>query len=117
MAKAKYLITANDLTWNIANGIIFAETIKILMAVLILKEIIMHCRNILRIVVLATLLFGVIACEEQAQKPAAPVVSQEPVAAEPVVAVEPVSTPEAQEDSSSPDDEVIISYGDKKLTM
>jgi hypothetical protein len=119
VVKAGDFMTATDLTWNITNGIIFAETIKILMAVLILKEIIMHCRNILRIVVLATLLFGVVACEEQAQKPAAPVVSQEPVVveSEPVVAVEPVSTPETQEDSSSPDDEVIISYGDKKLTM
>jgi hypothetical protein len=73
VAKAKDFMTANDLTWNIANGIIFAETIKILMAVLISKEVIMHCRNILRIVVLATLLFGVVACEEQVQKPAAPV--------------------------------------------
>jgi len=62
----------------------------------------MSCRNILRIVVLATLLFGIVACEEQAQEPAAPVVSQEPV----VEAVE-----------VSPDDEIVISYGEEKLTL
>jgi len=47
-------------------------------------------------------LFGIVACEEQAQELAPPVVSQEPV----VEAVE-----------VSPDDEVIISYGEEKLTM
>ncbi len=96
-------MATNGLTWNIADGIIiFAKTIKTLIVLLILKETIMSCRNILRIVVLATLLFGVVACEEQAQKPAPPVVSQEPAA-------------EAVE--VSPDDEVIISYGEEKLTM
>jgi peptidyl-prolyl cis-trans isomerase C len=75
----------------------------------------MSCRNVFQIAVLATLLFGIVACEEQAQRPAPQVVSQEPAVAEPVVVIEPVA--EVNKDQSSPDDEVVVRYGEEKLTM
>jgi len=101
----------------------------------------MYSQNIFLIAVLVASLIGVVSCQEAEQKPAALVASEESVAAErePVAPVEvpPAPAPvivkapqepaeaesaaeppvEVQADQIGPEEEVIISYGDKKLTM
>jgi len=101
----------------------------------------MYSQNIFLIAVLVASLIGVVSCQEAEQKPAALVASEESVVAErePVAPVEvpPAPAPvivkapqepaeaesaaeppvEVQADQIGPEEEVIISYGDKKLTM
>ena len=71
----------------------------------------MTCRSVFQIVVLAALLIGIVACQEETQESAAGVALEEPVA------VEPEPAADIKEEAGDPDDEVVISYGDKKLTM
>jgi peptidyl-prolyl cis-trans isomerase C len=80
----------------------------------------MRCENIFRIVLLALLLIGVVSCQEDEQKRAASVVPEESIMAEPepVKAESAVEPPvEVQEEPVGPEEEVIVSYGEKKLTM
>jgi peptidyl-prolyl cis-trans isomerase C len=78
----------------------------------------MRCENIFRIVLLALLLIGVVSCQEGEQKRAASVVPEESITAEPVKAESAVEPPvEFQEEPVGPEEEVIVSYGEKKLTM
>ena len=80
----------------------------------------MRCEDIFRIVLLTLLLIGVVSCQEGGQKRAASVVPEESITAEPErdeveSAVEPPV--ELQEEPVDPEEEVIVSYGEKKLTM
>lgn len=86
----------------------------------------MCCENAFRIIVLAALLMGVVSCQEGEQKPTALAASEESIATEPIVA--PVTAPEPepvaaevpseeQAEQMGPEEEVIVSYGEKKLTM
>jgi len=71
----------------------------------------MTCRSVFQIVVLAALLIGIVACQEETQESAAGVALEEPVA------VEPEPEADIKEETGDPDDEIVVSYGDKKLTM
>ena len=97
----------------------------------------MNCENAFRIIVLLSLLIGVVSCEEVEQKPATLVVSEEPVVAEPEPVVAPATAPEgepvaeeapqaapaterpgeAEAEQMGPAEDVLVSYGEKKLTM
>jgi peptidyl-prolyl cis-trans isomerase C len=101
----------------------------------------MNRENAFRIIVLVGLLMAVVSCQEGEQKPPASVMSQEPAVAEsePVAPVEVPPEPapviikatqepaeaesateppvEVQADQIGPAEEVIVSYGEKKLTM
>ena len=79
----------------------------------------MRCENIFRIVLLALLLIGVVSCQEGEQKHAASVVPQESITAVPErdEAESAVEAPvEFPEDAVGPEEEVLVSYGEKKLT-
>ncbi len=80
----------------------------------------MRCENIFRIVLLALLLIGVVSCQEGEQQRAASFVPEESVTAEPepVKAESAVEPPvEVQAEPVGPEEEVIVSYGEKKLTL
>jgi peptidyl-prolyl cis-trans isomerase C len=80
----------------------------------------MRCENIFRIVLLALLLIGVASCQEGEQKQAASVVPQESITAEPErdEAESAVEAPvEVGQEPVGPEEEVLVSYGEKKLTM
>lgn len=88
----------------------------------------MCCENTFRIIILIALLMGVVSCQEGEQKPAALAASEESIAAEPEPVVAPATAPgsepvaaevpsEEQAEQMGPEEEVIISYGEKKLTM
>lgn len=81
----------------------------------------MNCENAFRIIVLIALLMGTVSCQEAEQKPAkAPAISHEdePVAAEAPQAAPATEQPgEAGVEQVGPAEEVLVSYGEKKLTM
>jgi len=71
----------------------------------------MNCENAFRIIVLIMLLIGAVSCQEAEKKETALIAPEEPVVAE----SEPVVAPVAGQ--MEPAEEVLVSYGDKKLTM
>ena len=80
----------------------------------------MNCENAFRIIVLAALLMGTVSCQEGEQKRAASVVPEGSITAEaePVEAESAVEPPvEVQAEPVGPEEEIIVSYGEKKLTM
>jgi peptidyl-prolyl cis-trans isomerase C len=78
----------------------------------------MNCENTFRIIVLAALLMGTVSCQEGEQKRAASVVPEGFITAEPVEAESTVEPPvEVQTEPVGPEEEVLVSYGEKKLTM
>ena len=98
----------------------------------------MCCESVFRTIVLAAMLMGVVSCQEAGQQSAALVASEESVLAKPELVVAPVTAPESatskipqapaevesasehpsdvEAGQSGPAEEVIASYGDKKLT-
>ena len=89
----------------------------------------MNCENVFRIILLIALLMGVISCQETQQKPATLVAPEESVVtpatapeSEPVVSEVPQVAPAAEHPSeeqagqAGPEEEVLVSYGEKKLT-
>ncbi len=87
----------------------------------------MNCKNTYRVIVLTALLAGVVSCREAEQKPVTSVAPEGPavVEPEPVVAPgtakesEPVAaevSSEEQAEQTGPQEDVIVSYGDEKLT-